>query len=361
MLNFIRQVRYRYFGSQTGTIPSTDLYFANSCRAWIRDALNRPSPIEKIGANTFRCGDVCVVCRKDSDALIRSVLKRPGSRLIYIMDDDLYAAEADETLPGPYRERLIRLRDGQHSDLVEAADLIVVSSPYLEPLYRRQGKTVVSIPPYWSDGIPSADRYSQKSAGSALRLGYLGSASHSSDRVFVFEIFEKLLQRGIKAQLYVFGSQDVPEALKARPELVVEPAMSWPRYRATLRERQFDVLLYPSLDTPFNKARSNNKLIEHAVYGAPGLYSGTWQFADSVRDQRAGLTLPNDPDAWVDELEGLSKNSEALYALARGSLHAARDMNMSAGRQQLQLWSHQLDLAPPDALPDLYSQNFNAG
>jgi len=50
-------------------LPTTDLYFLNSCDQWIGRWWRR-RPIERLGANCFRCGNRLLLIRHDDPRLM---------------------------------------------------------------------------------------------------------------------------------------------------------------------------------------------------------------------------------------------------------------------------------------------------
>lgn len=344
MFSNLGTVRYRCFSSDKGTIPTTDLHFANACRPWIKSGLLSSGPITKLGANTFRRDGTLIVCRRDDEVLLGRLLARKGTGLIYIMDDDLGAAEADSTLPEDYRDRLMRLRDGLHRKLVEAAEQIVVPSESHRRLYQAFDKPIETLPPYWSELAYPPSQAVSREQGEPLELGYLGTASHRADRAFVMDIVDLLVERGMNFRLSLFGGSDLPARLRSHRALNVMRSMSWPTYRATMRHRRFDLLLYPLMDTPFNQTRSVNKIIEHAVHGAPGIYSAEWQFAARVKQSDAGLTVANDPEKWAEIIEELGNDPQRLSNITKTSIAAAQALNADSARRQHEFWTRRLRL-----------------
>lgn len=344
MFSNLGTVRYRCFSSDRGTIPTTDLHFANACRPWIKTSFLSSRPITKLGANTFLRDKTLIVCRRDDEALLDRLLATTGFRLIYIMDDDLRAAEADTTLPEDYRDRLMRFRDGLHRRLVQAADQIVVPSENHRRLYQAFDKPIEILPPYWSELADTPPQAALRNQGIPLELGYLGTASHRADRAFVMDVADQLIERGTNFRLSLFGEKDLPARLKSHRALNVMRSMSWPKYRATMKHRKFDLLLYPLMDTPFNQTRSANKIIEHAVHRAPGIYSAEWQFAARVKQSDAGLTVPNDPEKWAEIIEDLGNDPQRLLNITRPSIAAAHALNAESARLQHDFWTRRLRL-----------------
>ncbi len=306
------------------TIPTTDLYFLNACRDWVGRGL-RPGPIVREGANSFSSGDVAVVCRRDTAQVVGRLLQH-CRRLVYVIDDDLWAAEEDYTLPEDYRRRLIELRDGQHKRLVERAETVVVSSPKLVTRYQSL-TNVVALDPYWSDPFADDRHFDALIAGGPLEIGYFGSASHAADRAFALAVFERLLDQDERIRATIVGRADLPAKLRGHPRLRILDPLPWSRHRRRLRRLRFHLLLYPTLPTPFNTARSINKMIEHAVLGGVGVYSDCWEFADRIAVPKAGLLARNRVETWVDAVSELTKNFSRLKDAQQSAAEAAKAVN----------------------------------
>lgn len=314
------------------TIPTTDIYFLNS---------NRERSLQREGVNSFSTRDTVVVCRRDHPGVVERLLNEKTKRLYYVIDDNLWAADHDVSLPELYRQRLLSLRNGQHNKLATAADTIVVPSPALFEVYEQQGFQVKMLDPFWSEALSTDWCFHDLPADAPLRIGYLGTASHAADRKFVLEIFENLLATGANVELTIVGDHDVPPQLSTHPKLRVLRHLDWYFYRKRLFKHRFDVLLYPVIPSSFNDARSANKLAEHAVCGGVGVYSDSWAYADFVRINRVGLVWKNNVRTWVDNL--LSLSIERNFQDLVGSLTPVHDRNEIAGREQKAFWSACLD------------------
>ncbi|MBD8876661.1 hypothetical protein [Roseibium polysiphoniae] len=331
-------------GTAAQIIPTTDLYFLNVCRPWLRRFPFHTRPIVQEGPNSFSCGKVAIVARRDNETVVQRLLQSHIGQLYYIIDDDLWAAEEDHSLPQAYRQRLIALREGQHRVLCERADTIVVSSPILADIYQSKGYDVVSLPPYWPEPLPDSRHFSDLAKGEPLEIGYLGSASHAEDRAFTFQVFEQLARRGINMRLTVIGSADVPVHLADHHQLRILNPLNWHKHRKRLAKLRFHVALYPTMPTAFNKARSINKILEHAVYGSLGLYSRTWFYADLIEKNDIGLVLNNNIAEWTDAIGKLAENG--LDRRYKKSREALEQLNARSMRKQFDWWHGVLDLTP---------------
>lgn len=322
----------RKMHSSFKTIPTTDIYFLNS---------NRESGLRREGINSFSTRRTIVVCRRDHPAVVQRLLGEKNKRIYYVIDDNLWAAEHDLSLPENYRERLLDLRNGQHKMLSTAAETIVVASHALYEIYDRQGFRVKLLDPYWSEALSSDWSFRTLPDKAPLRIGYLGTASHAADRKFVLEVFEKLLATGANVELTIVGEDNVPPHLPRHPKLRILKHLAWYFYRRRLFKHRFDVLLYPLLPSSFNDARSSNKLAEHAVCGGVGVYSDSWAYSDFVRANRVGLVWKNDVGTWTDNL--LSLSIERNFQDLVGPINPVHDRNALAGEEQQHFWSKCLD------------------
>lgn len=316
------------------TIPTTDIYFRNA---------NRDRGLSREGINSFSTREAVVVCRRDHPNVVQRLLGDKTKRLYYVIDDNLWAADHDPSLPEIYRQRLLNLRNGQHNMLAGAADTIVVPSPALSEMYEQLGFRVKMLDPYWSETLSEDWSFKSLPTGAPLRIGYLGTASHASDRKFVLEIFEKLLAAGANVELTIVGEENVPPQLIGHPQLSILRHLNWHFYRRRLFKHRFDILLYPVMPSSFNDARSANKLTEHAVCGGVGVYSDSWTYADFVRSNRVGLVWKNDIRIWTENL--LSLSIERNFRDLVGSLKPVHERNALAGKAQQTFWSECLDAA----------------
>ena len=91
-------------------IPTTDLYFLNSCNPLISNYpwqdINNTKPIKRLGDNTFQCGNEVLVIRRDKEKLLRSIISNKALELIYLIDDNIWQAKYDTSLPEEYKNRL---------------------------------------------------------------------------------------------------------------------------------------------------------------------------------------------------------------------------------------------------------------
>ena len=298
--------------------PTTDLYFVNALGNLIKGVISR-GPIHPIGINSFRVRDVGVVLRQDSEATIREVLRRRWRKLIYVVDDDIEAGLHDQHLDARYRSRLENQYRRVYLPLVHAADHIVTSSKVLANRLSRYAETS-SIDPYWLHGWRALARQSVKRKA-YVRMVYLGAISHAADLRSILPAIEQVLSSHPEVEFTSF--LDLPElrSMSKRHRVIIKPMRTWHRYRRWVGSEQFDLALYPMLDTPFNQARSVNKLIEHTIVGAVGVYSPHWHQSAYIEDGCNGYLADAGVGDWSQTLDKVIQARECLpdvFEAARG-------------------------------------------
>ena len=288
-------------------LPTTDLYFLNACghrvRSWARPA----APVRALGPNSFSIGDTRLVLRRDRVGVMRQALSAPG-RLIYVIDDDIAGAAFSPELSEDYRRRLADLDRQFHAAAVARADTLVVSSDRLAEVLGAH-PDVRRLDPYWGIRFSDRDHLADLERGSSLRLVHLGSGSHRSIAPLAATI-AALLDRFPHVSFTHFGAQPLSAELDRHPRITRLQPMNWPRYRRWLHRQRFHIALYPLSDSPFDRARSINKLIEHAIVGAVGVYPVDWHPAATLGEGAAFAA--RDPASWYEAVGGLLQNPAGL-------------------------------------------------
>ena len=312
--------------------PTADLYFFNACSDFLQAGVSRLAPTVVASARA------CVVMRHGLGA---PRLPR-GRRLIYLIDDEIEDGVTDSSLPFLYRMKLRLMERPVARGLAPRAEVTVVSSPELASR-RAPGLQTRLGHPYWSEPIAGQAHFGPLLRGEGwIETAYLGSSVHRADLDFLWPVIGAALAEFPRMRFHLAERHRVPGALEAHPRILRIPGRGWAAYRAGLAERRFHMALYPLMDTPFNRSRSVNKLIEHGVAGAAGLYSRTWGEAWRARQGDAGLVLPNRPDEWLAAIRHLLTHPQVMCALARGGADLAARLNRPEAQRDL--WNELLGM-----------------
>jgi hypothetical protein len=322
-------------------LPTTHLYFLNSCAGSVSSFFRR-GPIRSLGDNCFAAGETVLLVRQDRPNLMDRLRAFPPGRLVYLIDDDIQAASEDASLPEDYRSRLIRFHEEYHADLVARADTLVVTSDTLLRKFSSH-RDVRIVHPVWHLEAADDRHFDAMSHGGPIHAMHLGTASHQAGLDFLQPVVEVLLERFARFHFSYVGRSSRLGVLDAHPRVHREKPQSWSRYRRTLARRRIHLGLYPLPDTPFNRARSRNKVLEHAIVGAVGVYSRSWPTAG----ESPGCAILAGEDA-ADWIAALSPYLEApqrlrhIAQIARQSFAALNDPTA-----QRQFWAEVLGARLP--------------
>lgn len=313
--------------------PSAALYLCNALHG---------APGLRVRSHTvFDTDDAVVVVRHDAGAPVPRSERR---RLIYVLDDAIFAGLSDRSLPLAYRAKLALVECASARRLLPRAETVVVSTAEVAEAIPsnllRPSTAVVQIAPYWDAALSSLRHHAP---GVPLRIGFTGGQTHAAMLTFSAPALAAVLAAHSDATLVMAPGHRPPASLRGHPRLRREGG-SWEAYRSALPTLWRHIVLYPTPDTPFARARSVNKLIEHAIIGAAAIYSERWQWAQTAAAAGAGLVAPHKPAAWRDAAMALAADPALARQLAQRALALAARLNDPAAQRAL--WWRLLGLAP---------------
>lgn len=249
----------------------------------------------------------------------------------YLIDDDIAAGIADTKLPEGYRQRLrVAFEESLEKLAFGRIASVIIPSRRLEELYAARGLRVLRMDPAWD--VPESLE-TERFAGSPLKVACLATRSHLADLEILREALE---DSGRTWEFHHFMGSHAPIWLCGLPGVTEYPAMSWRTYRKFLSKVKFHVCVYPMLDTPFNLARSCNKVMEHAMVGAASLFSSRVPFAGLLNG--GGGLLVDDGD-WPAVLRDLAARRGACSDLAAAGHQLASETSRRARHRQHEVWS----------------------
>lgn len=309
--------------------PTADLYVRNPLGAG--DTVTGAPPagqglrdLVRMAPTVFESPRAVLVVRHD----LKHRVRLRGRRLVYLLDDDVFAAAEDPSLPVNYRRRL-RLVDLPQARrfLAEADHLVVSSEPLAEALDRQRrkpGQQIHIVSPQWSEPMPGTGHFRR---GRPPRLAFLASRVHRADLDFVLPVIARVLGEVPDAVLSIAANHEDLGPLTGHPRVERFTETAWGAYREALPRMGCHLALYPLRETATNRARSSNKIIEQAIAGAAGIYSAWWPGARQVQDGVTGFLLPNDPLSWAELSIELLRNPARLRALSGAAQRHAATLN----------------------------------
>jgi hypothetical protein len=221
--------------------------------------------------------DLFIICRPGSSMLdfIKTALA-VGKKVIIDMDDDFYAIpRSNPAYPwigagcenGKYHAKL-------HEVIENPQVLLSFASTELQTRYNRSG-FILQNP--WDDENP---RWTTSTQRKGVTVGWAGTATHLEDfklllpallQVMAEDEDVKVMVGGDKAIYELFGS--VGEGRK-----LFIPGVQYDTYPVMVKS--CDVWLAPLLDTHFNRAKSDIKLVDAVAGRVPWLASPLPQYDD---------------------------------------------------------------------------------
>lgn len=321
----------RFFTRALTTLnsPTADLYFADACADWLSDGR-----VRRYAPTVFASATTRLVIRHDG----RAGRESRRARHVYLIDDAIHLEGADAALSRYWRFKLDHVERAAAALYLPKAASVVVSSPGLEAMIRAHapGADVRRLDPYWA--VEFSDLAHHLAPG-RFRVAYLGSQVHGPDFAPLAPMLRAFLDAWPEAELIVGGGHGAMVGHERARDL---GALNWRDWRAALPGLNPHVALYPLADTPFNAARSLNKLIEHGVAGAAGLYAAHWPGAALAAAAGAGRALGPDPQDWRAALDALITDRAATAAMAAAGSALARRLNDSGAQRRL--WAELLEL-----------------
>lgn len=251
----------------------------------------------------------------------------------YLIDDDIPAGIADPALPEGYRQRLEQaFRESVETRAFRRITMVITPSARLEERYRALGVEVRRLDPAWP--VPQTADLRHFAAGGPVRVAFLGTRSHLADLDLLREAVEAPRRTW---EFHHFLGAHAPEWLLRQTLVEAHAPMGWAGYRRKLARLRFHLAVYPMQDTPFNLARSCNKVMEHAMAGAASVFSARVPFAGMIRNGQDALLAAD--DEWTALLHHLCADPAGLHGLAEAGHALGLRTATKAAADQRALWA----------------------
>ncbi|QWT18710.1 glycosyltransferase [Bacillus sp. NP157] len=262
----------------------------------------------------------------DAQALITMAAAR-GIPLVYDLDDNLYDLDPNAE-GGKYRTLL----DIVHAFVEQAAE-IWVSTPVLATRLRDVGARDVQVhrnqldPALWGDAMGPA--LVEHDGRGPVRIVYMGTRTHGDDLAMISPALQALKRKYTdKVDITLIGvsADDVDDG---HVRVLVPPASvgaSYPAFVTWLTQQpRFDIGLSPLRATPFNRCKSEIKVLDYAALGIAAVVSDLEPYQDAVSPGVDGFLVQDDASTWLDTLESLVTDASLRRRVA--SAGHARDFH----------------------------------
>lgn len=248
---------------------------------------------------------VPVATASEARALCDAAAAR-GIPIVYDLDDNLY--DLDPLAEGGKYHALL---DVVHTFVERADELWASTSPLGDRLREVGGRRVMVHrnqldPSLWKRAI--AHELVEYSSLDPLRIVYMGTRTHGDDLAMVDGALKELKRRhGAQVEITVVGVRDV-EGDEGYLRSLSPPSTvgaSYPAFVAWLVQQRFDIGISPLRATPFNRCKSEIKVLDYSALGIVPVVSDLEPYHDTVRHGIDGFLVADDTRSWLDTLDAL--------------------------------------------------------
>jgi len=246
------------------------------------------------------------------------------AKLIYALDDNYFNLPSDHSLE--FSEEQLKVVEY----LLRQADCVWVTTPALKEQYQSINENVIVLQHALDERLlipKNPGDFHSLFPRERKVIGYMGTYTHDDDLLMILPALQAVWQNhkdeveiqfvgGIENQDTKTQFQDLPvRQVSTKPGEEEYPLfMMW--YTSQI---DWDIAIAPLRDTPFNRSKSDIKLLDYSAIGAAGVYSHVPAYQSSVRHLETGWLAENRTDAWVNALESLLVDEKLRNNLARKS------------------------------------------
>jgi glycosyltransferase involved in cell wall biosynthesis len=250
------------------------------------------------GPNDVLWSDVVVFVRSrfPSELALLELAQKLGRKTFYCTDDALCLVPrpslGGEIFHFPDSRRVMQR-------LSVEPDALLVVNPRTGQAYREEWgvESVRPIRPVFEtpSKLPPAGK------GQTLLIGCAGSEEYGKRLMEIAQTLIALKQKwGEKIHFEFFGMKP---AVAAVLNATVLPQAPYEEYEKKLLERRWDIGLCRLADSRFDNCKYVNKYMEYGRLGIAGVYSAIPLYRDFVENEKTGLLVENEPDAWFEAVE----------------------------------------------------------
>ena len=295
--------------------PTVDYYFRSPLRDLITTMPwgSADRPIRQIGPHLFLTDRAAVLLRHATPSELDMLGDvGPGRKVFYLLDDDL-GGNLDGDLPEDYRRRLVNFRTQVLGKILQVTDTLVVCSPKIADSLTARNIEVL-LPATVAD-INGFRHFTKPVDVTDLLVS--GTRSHLADIAMIAPALRRAVEANARLRITTYLGRHAPPALQRHPRILNRAPLPWPLFRQEYSGSAFHIAVSPHRQSAFNACRSTTKILEHASFGAAGLYSARAPYTAWIEHGRNGLLLNDNPSQWEQAIETLCRDSTTAEAIAR--------------------------------------------
>lgn len=277
--------------------------------------------------------DVIVVQLGHDPATFQAIklFKEMGKKIVFEMDDDLFA---QESWHGAYEHYQTERVQAELKAMLATADAVTVTTEYLKERYSQYAKRVQVIPNW----LPLANWPKTEPHGTnEFRVLWAGSPSHFGDLQMVGPALWAFAYSHQNVRLVFFGREPVGPSELIKSQVVCLPWCEFEEYPVSLARIKADVAIAPLADVPFNKAKSNLKVLEYWGCGYPVIASDVGPYREmGKRYLDRGLFLCSNEAQWLGRLNEFYNGPKLQTAQAQHGKEAVCDYDVDRHAHEIE-------------------------
>ncbi|MDX2158659.1 MAG: hypothetical protein SFW09_19330 [Hyphomicrobiaceae bacterium] len=314
----IRQFLGRQVTLGSRDIPTADIYF----RYAVGDLIGADGPIRQLGPYTYAAGDALVIIRYATPDEIADVRRRKPRIVYYVIDDIIPLAREARDLPRAYARKLSSFSSDVLPGILALRPVVLAPSAATLAMFPAlEGHLIAPCLPHRID--PDRPRIERRGE---ISICFLGTRSHQECLPLLEAIARRLPDQLPGSRLTLYWGRNLPQGMTRLRAIDNREPLPWPRFRDHLPAQRFDIALAPIHDSVFNQGRSFNKVLDHAIVGAAGIYSPRVPFTGVITDGVDGLFAEDSPEAWLSAIERLAADADLRAAVARAGIDLANSI-----------------------------------
>lgn len=248
-------------------------------------------------------------------------VERARAKLVYAIDDNFFE------LPPNRSKEFTQEQLEIVNYLIHIADRIIVTTQHLKECYKKYNSNIIVIPQALDERllIPrKPQNFSYPFNEKRMVIGYMGTLTHDDDLKIVVPALEAICRNYIdKIEIQIIGGvgdKSTNQYFNNLPVRYVDPKPGENEYPLFMTwytgKTDWDIAIAPLCDNPFNRHKSDIKLLDYSAIGVPGIYSKVAAYQSSVKHMSTGLLSENHVDAWYEALETLISKQDLRINIA---------------------------------------------
>ncbi len=243
-------------------------------------------------------------------------LQKEGKKVVYEIDDAFDCLEPWHpqyaSYGQPERQEAIRAMMAQ-------ADAVQVSTPWLAARYSDVAKRIEVVPNIIELAAwPPADRLRRDGRWKVL---WAGSPSHAGDLETVIPALGEFAKAHPDVTIVFFGQTVKDDRIPANQVETID-FCEFEEYPAALAAIDADVAIAPLTDVPFNRGKSNLRILQYWATGYPVIASDVGPYRE-IRNGDDGLLCAS-AASWLANLEMTYRNDKVCKRLSAAGFESVK-------------------------------------